>query len=476
MLFHSQQYAVFLIFVFLVFWLLARYQLLRLLFLLAASYFFYACSNPWFLLLIIGSSATDYLAGRAMVSAQAAGQFGKKKLFLVVSLVVNLGLLGVFKYANFFYGTAVDLSRLLGGTAQFNPLAIMLPVGISFYTFQSMSYSIDLYRGRIPLERSFLRFFLFVGFFPQLVAGPIVRAVDFLPQLDRKPFISRDQAGRALWLIAVGLLKKVVLADYLALNLVDRVFDAPNQYSSIETLVGLYGYTMQVFLDFSAYSEIAIGSALLLGYHLPDNFNRPYAALSVTDFWRRWHMTLGAWLRDYLYYPLGGSRGTDGQTYRNLLITFLLIGLWHGADWTFAFYGLLHAVAMCVNRYFRVNLNRRRDPAVTAWGRSWRVLLTLNFIVLARIFFRCQSFDHAWEVLAALAQGTGGFSLMTPLLWTMLLGSYLLHWTPQRWTAAQAERFERFPALVQGPAFAALVIFVMRRAVSDGVPFVYFRF
>jgi len=349
-------------------------------------------------------------------------------------------------------------------------------VGISFYTFQSMSYSIDLYRGKIPLERSFVRFFLFVGFFPQLVAGPIVRAADFLPQLGRAPFISRDQAGRALWLIALGLFKKVAVADYLAVNLVDRVFDAPNQYSSAEALTALFGYTMQVFLDFSAYSEIAIGSALLLGFHLPDNFNRPYQALSVTDFWRRWHMTLGSWLRDYLYYPLGGSRGTDLQTYRNLVITFLLIGMWHGADWTFAIYGLLHALAMCVNRYFRVNIAGRRAAPPTLPGRAWRIGLTLSFVVLARVFFRCQTFGQAWEVFAALLQGSGGFSLMTPTLWLLLLGSYLAHWTPPRWTARAAEQFERSPALVQGPAFAGLVLFVMRRAASEAVPFVYFRF
>jgi alginate O-acetyltransferase complex protein AlgI len=476
MLFHSLEYAIFLVAVFLVYWAIARLKLLRLVFLLLGSYFFYACANPWFLLLIIASSCTDYLAGHAMARADSRGQPSRKQLYLALSLLVNLGLLGVFKYTNFFYGSVVGLVNMLGGSMAFEPLPIMLPVGISFYTFQSMGYSIDLYRGRLELERSFIRFFLFVGFFPQLVAGPIVRAADFLPQLLQKAFVSRDQVGRALFLIGIGLLKKVVVADYIAINLVDRVFDAPARYTSLELLVGLFGYTMQVYMDFSAYSDIAIGSALLLGFHLPDNFDRPYLATSVTDFWRRWHLTLGAWLRDYLYFPLGGSRGTDLQTYRNLFITFLLIGLWHGADWTFVLYGCFHALGMCVNRYIRVNIRQRQQPTLTPWGRVWRILLTLSFVALARIFFRSQTFSQAWAVISVLLAGTAGFSLMTPLLWLLLVGSYIIHWTPRRLVDWQIERFERCPAPVQGAAFAMVVLFVMRRASSEAVPFMYFRF
>ena len=186
-----------------------------------------------------------------------------------------------------------------------------------------------------------------------------------------------------MWLIGIGLLKKVVIADYLAVNLVDRVFDAPHRFSSMEVLLGLYGYTMQVYMDFSAYSDIAIGSALLFGFRLPDNFNRPYMATSISDFWRRWHMTLGSWLRDYLYFPLGGSKKSDMRTYFNLFATFILIGLWHGASWTFVAYGFLHAAAMCINRYFRVNVGKREKKKLNAWGWTWRVMLTLHFVVFA---------------------------------------------------------------------------------------------
>ncbi len=475
MLFHSLEYAIFLAFVFLVYWALARTGLLRVLFLLVASYFFYACSNPWFLLLILASTGTNYVAGLAMGDGKEAAPADRRKLWLVVSLVVNLGLLGTFKYANFFVESFVDLGNIIGAGWVFQRLPFLLPAGISFYTFQSMSYTIDVYRGKLGVERDPFRFAFFVSFFPQLIAGPIVRAADFLPQVPRRPFFSSDQAGRAMWLIGVGLAKKVLVADYLATNLVDRVFDAPHLYSSLEVMLGLYAYTMQVYMDFSSYSDIAIGSALLLGYHLPDNFNRPYLATSVTDFWRRWHLTLGSWLRDYLYYPLGGSRGGDLRTYVNLFITFLLIGLWHGADWRFVVYGCLHACGMCINRYLRVNVRKREVPVLGFFGRAWRVLLTLNFVVLARILFRAQSFSQAGEVTGALLRGTTQFTAMTGGLWGILGGSYVAHWTPRRWTDALMERYERLPAVVQGVAFAVVLLLVMQLK-SSVVPFIYFKF
>ncbi len=472
MLFHSLEYAIFLVLVFFVYWALAKTGMLRVVFLLAASYFFYSCSNPWFLLLILASTGTNYVAGLAM---GGTGDQGRRRLWLIISLVVNLGLLGTFKYANFFVESFIGLGNLVGAGWVFERLPILLPAGISFYTFQSMSYTIDVYRGKLDVERSFFRFAFFVGFFPQLIAGPIVRATDFLPQIPRRPFISSDQAGRAMWLIGVGLAKKVLVADYLATNLVDRVFDTPHLYSSLEMMLGLYAYTMQVYMDFSSYSDIAIGSALLLGYHLPDNFNRPYLATSVTDFWRRWHLTLGSWLRDYLYYPLGGSRGTDLRTYVNLFVTFLLIGLWHGADWRFVLYGCLHACGMCINRYIRVNVRGRAAAHLSIWGHAWRILLTLHFVVLARILFRAQSFAQAAEVSGVLLRGTTQITAMTTGLWAILGGSYLAHWTPRRWVDNLMERYEDAPAPVQGAAFAVVVLLVMQLK-SNVVPFIYFKF
>jgi D-alanyl-lipoteichoic acid acyltransferase DltB (MBOAT superfamily) len=476
MLFHSLEYAIFLILVLIIYWTMARARLLRIGFLLVASYLFYACANPWFLILLLVSTTTDYLTGLGMTAAAAAGRTDRKRRWLILSLVINLGLLAVFKYANFFYGSVVSTANLFGAGWVFERLPILLPAGISFYTFQSLSYSIDVYRGRLAVERSFLRYALFVSFFPQLIAGPIVRATDLLPQLPRPPFISTNTAGRALFLIAIGLAKKVVVADYLAINLVDRVFEAPHLYGALEMALGLYAYTMQVYLDFSAYSDIAIGSGLLLGFQLPENFNRPYLAVSVTDFWRRWHMTLGSWLRDYLYYPLGGSRGTSLQTYRNLFITFVLIGLWHGAAWTFVAYGALHALGMCLNRYQRVRRRERGDPGLSPWGRVWRIAVTLHFVVLVRILFRSQSFGQAREVVSVLLRGNLERTAMTPLLWVMLVGSYLVHFTPRSLVDLGMTWFAGLPAVAQGGAFAVATLLIRRRASSTVVPFVYFAF
>jgi D-alanyl-lipoteichoic acid acyltransferase DltB (MBOAT superfamily) len=515
MLFHSLEYAIFLIAVFFLYWALARTKLLRVLFLLVASYVFYAAANPWFILLILTSTVTDYFAGIGMGRAKERGQPRRKKALLVLSLCVNLGMLGFFKYTNFFYESVVDGTDLafelfgFSGPFTFQRLAIILPVGISFYTFQTMSYTIDVYRGRLAPERNFWNFALFVGFFPQLVAGPIVRAADFLPQLHKRPWFSPEQASRATWLITIGLLKKVAIADYLAVNLVDRVFERPEIFSSLEVLLGLYGYTMQVYMDFSAYTDIAIGSALLLGFRLPDNFNRPYQAISVIDFWRRWHMTLGSWLRDYLYYPLGGSKGSAARTYFNLFVTFILIGLWHGADWTFVAYGCLHATAMCINRFLKVQVRKRVEPKLNWWGWTWRVFLTLHFIVLARILFRSQNFDQAIDVSTALWRGVIqvqellivswtslgnwgstpavnialdevtralGTGQITAALWFMLIGSYVFHWTPRRWLDYIASGWERLPGLVQGMVLGAVALALMRLASWQPVPFQYFQF
>ncbi|MCB9730457.1 MAG: MBOAT family protein [Deltaproteobacteria bacterium] len=476
MLFNSLEYAIFLIAVLVVYWALARTRALRIAFLLVASYVFYAASNPWFISLLAASTVTDYFAALGMDRARARERPGARKAWLILSLVLNLGLLAVFKYSNFFYESVVDLANLFGAGWTFERLDILLPAGISFYTFQTMSYSIDVYRGKLEPERSFLRFAFFVGYFPQLVAGPIVRAIDFLPQIPKPPFVSRLQAGRAFWLIGIGLFKKVVIADYLAVNLVDRVFDAPERFSSVEILLGLYAYTMQVYMDFSAYSDIAIGSALLMGFHLPDNFDRPYAATSIADFWRRWHMTLGSWLRDYLYYPLGGSRRGDGRAYLNLYITFLLIGLWHGARWTFVAYGFLHATAMCINRYFRVHVGGRDKTPHWGWAWLWRVALTLHFVVFARILFRSQSFGQAADVASALVSGGTHVTAMTPLLWGMLLGSFVVHWLPRRYVDGIGRTYERLPIVLQGALLAAAILMMMQVASADVVPFIYFQF
>jgi len=532
---------------------------LRLAFLTMASYIFYAASNPWFLLLIIASTVTDYTAGMGMADlddetddlgsnkrltlAGALGAVvalslvaatstswnvailvgaglatlvfvaltltkGARRQWLVLSLMVNLGLLGVFKYADFFWESVVfsvnGISEAFTGEPTdlvYEKLGILLPAGISFYTFQTMSYSIDLYRRRCEPERNLLRFAFFVGYFPQLVAGPIVRAVDFLPQIGNKPLLTRQQASRALFLIMIGLFKKA-LADYLSGNMVDRVFEEPLKYGSFDSLMALYGYTMQVYLDFSAYSDIAIGSALLFGFHLPDNFDRPYMAHSIQDFWRRWHQTLGSWLRDYLYYPLGGSKGSDMRTYYNLFVTFVLIGLWHGASWLFVVYGCAHATAMCVHRFVRVNVAKRQKPTLTWHSLIWKVFLTLNFVVFARILFRCKTWDQVGNFLTALggggaveesvktlglfdrigeswstdlgryADGTGAFGGYALAL---LAACFLVHWTPRRYVRVLGATYEAAPPWAQGLIFGTAIMLIAQIA-SGHSPFIYFQF
>ena len=339
--------------------LIKRFNL-RILYTLLFSLYFYYQSSGWYFFLLIGSTLVDFGLGHAIYSAS---QKWKKRLFLLLSLLVNLGLLGYFKYTNFFLGALNDMV----GT-NFALRAIFLPVGISFFTFQTLSYSIDIYRGKLtPLTAQvdswssfwarLLDFAFFVSFFPQLVAGPIVRAADFIPQIRKKPMLSRAAISQGFLLIMGGVIKKAVISDYISVNFVDRVFESPFLYSGAENLLAAYGYAIQIYCDFSGYSDIAIGLALLLGFVLPENFRHPYRAFSLQDFWRRWHISLSTWLRDYLYISLGGNRKGRVMTYVNLMITMLLGGLWHGASWVFIIWGGLHGVGLALERM----ITRPRD-------------------------------------------------------------------------------------------------------------------
>jgi alginate O-acetyltransferase complex protein AlgI len=364
-------------------WFLAFYAIyllllkqfnLRILYTILFSWFFYYKSSGWYLSLIIISTVFDFGMGHLIYNARTRRLQG---FFLFLSLVFNLGILGYFKYTNFLIGSA---NALFG--YQYSTLDIILPAGISFFTFQTLSYSIDVYRRHIvPLSqnvkdvRSFIRelmdFAFFVSFFPQLVAGPIVRAVDFLPQIRKKPVLTNELLGRALLLIMSGLFKKTVISDYISVNYVDRIFENPSLYSGLENLLGVYGYAIQIYCDFSGYSDMAIGIALLLGFRLPDNFHTPYRSESVQDFWRRWHISLSSWLRDYLYISLGGNRKGGFRTYLNLTITMLLGGLWHGASWVFIVWGGLHGAALAVDRW------------LSSLGKVWKNNLALrSFIIL----------------------------------------------------------------------------------------------
>ena len=326
-----------------VYLLLRRATTLRILYVIAFSIYFYYKSSGIYFLLLLFAAVSDYLIGNAIAREQDKQV---KKRWVALSVVINLGMLGYFKYTNFF----IEMANGLFGSGFLDFQNIFLPVGISFFVFQSMSYTIDIYRGQIkPLER-WIDYVFYLSFFPQLVAGPIVRAKDFIPQIRQPLMVTRQMFGTAIGLIIIGLIKKAIISDYISLNFVDRIFDEPALYSGFECLMGIYGYALQIYCDFSGYSDMAIGIALLLGFRFPKNFDAPYKSATITEFWRRWHISLSSWLRDYLYISLGGNRKGKVRTYLNLIITMVLGGLWHGAAIRFVLWGALHGVALAVHK------------------------------------------------------------------------------------------------------------------------------
>jgi len=473
MLFNSLDYILFLMLAVAGYWTLVRLNILRIVFIFFASCLFYMAWNPAYIVLILGSTLLDYSVGRAIYAAPTQKA---KKRWLMVSLAGNLGLLGTFKYYNFFASAVGDTLGLFGLSIQLPFLDVLLPVGISFYTFQTMSYTIDLYRGNIEPTRNFFKFAFYVTFFPQLVAGPIVRAVQFLPQLDERPKLTREYVGKGFFLIGTGLVKKVAIADYLAVNLVDRVFDNPEAFTAVEVLLGLYGYTAQIYCDFSGYTDVARGSAMLLGFRIPENFNRPYQATSPADFWRRWHMTLSTWLRDYLYFPLGGSRVGAFRAYWNLWLTMFLCGLWHGADWTFVLYGAIHAFAMVLHRFFYRRSGRSKDTVDPRTIFVLKVFGTLHFSVFSRILFRGTSLENSWDVTTQLFAGTSSVAQVSVGVWIILVGSYALHYLPKRFYDNLMLSYIRLPAVLQGLLLAGLGAGLMQVVSQDVVPYIYFQF
>ena len=437
---------------------------------LIASYVFYAWWDWRFLTLIRISTIVDYGTG---IAIHASSDQRRRKAFLVLSLATNLGMLGIFKYADFFVTEFVNVMADLGMTVSARPLGIILPVGISFYTFQTMSYSLDIYRGVLRPTRDLGDFALFVAFFPQLVAGPIVRARDFLAQLATNERASLD-TGRSMHLILGGLFKKVVLADVLATRLVDGVFADPGGATGLETLLAVYGYALQIYGDFSGYSDIAIGIALLLGFRFPDNFNQPYRAASLQDFWRRWHISLSTWLRDYLYIGMGGNRRGRGRTYRNLLITMVLGGLWHGAGWTFLIWGLIHGLGLVVARLLR---DRRGAPTPPGSLGHWmRVVGTFHLVCIGWVFFRAVDLDRALEVFGALGGSwTSAPSLDGGVAALLVLG-FIMQFAPRGRVDGFWASLGRAPVLVQA-AVVLVAILGIDLLGPDGVaPFIYFAF
>jgi alginate O-acetyltransferase complex protein AlgI len=471
MLFPTVTFAVFFLIVLPLSWALMPRQAVWRPFILLASYVFYAWWDWKFVFLLGSSTIVNHVLALAIHRSR---RVGVRKAYLAAAVGFDLALLGYFKYAGFLVSSAENALARIGVAGASSVVNVALPVGISFYTFMAISYVVDTYRGEIrPV--SLPRFAVYLSFFPHLVAGPIVRASELLPQLRRPRDPNRVDATRAFALILSGLFLKVVIANHLATHLVDDVFAAPQRHSSLEVLVGIYGYAVQIFADFCGYTNIAIGVALLLGYEFPQNFNSPYAAVSLQDFWRRWHMTLSRWLRDYVYIPLGGNRKGRLLSYRNLLLTMLLGGLWHGAAWTFVAWGAIHGTGLAVERFVRDV--RPRPPRDTPLRRALGRLLTFHVVCFGWIFFRADSFGRAGQVIAQLFTAWGRPSpLVTSSVVLAILVGIGSQYLPRRGLAAVLEGFRRLPAYGQVATLAAGVMLVDTLGPPGVAPFIYFRF
>ena len=473
MLFHSATFVVFFAAVFLIYWRLEHRAQNHLL--LAASMLFYGSWNYQLLPLIVASASIDYCAG---IFIHASEDQRRRKALLLLSLCSNLGLLGVFKYYDFFVESFNELMGVFGLSASVESLSLILPVGISFYTFQSMSYTIDVYRGKLEPCRQYLDFLLYVSFFPQLVAGPIERAVRLLPavQKPRRP-LSTTGAVDGIKLICVGYFQKVAVADVMA-SIVDAVYTRPADYDSLTILMATYAFAIQIYCDFSGYSKIARGTARLLGFELMINFQQPYFATTVTEFWRRWHISLSTWLRDYLYIPLGGNRKGTGRTYVNLLITMLLGGLWHGASWNFVIWGGLHGGYLAVHK-FMLQMSGGQQPRVGPLRRWLSILATFHLVVFTWVFFRSSSWETTKTIFSQLGKAThhvgSGFATVALYgLVTLALDAFLERHS-RSGQRAMLTLFSRRWAL-ETAAVTLLVLVTMFIGTNDEVPFLYFQF
>jgi D-alanyl-lipoteichoic acid acyltransferase DltB (MBOAT superfamily) len=472
MLFNSFEFFIFFAIVVTGYWLLSANRNLRVGLLILASYYFYMSWNWKFAGLILGSTLLDYFIGGRI---HRSVEHKTRKAYLLVSLVGNLGCLAVFKYFNFFVDSFNAFITNFGFDTTLVNLNIILPVGISFYTFQTMSYTIDIYKGELEPAKSFSDFALFVAFFPQLVAGPIVRASEFLPQLKEKPKYSDSQAIEGVSQILLGLFKKICIGDVVAAALVDPAFDNPGMFSGLSLLFAVYGYALQIYCDFSGYSDVAIGAARILGFNLPVNFNRPYQAKSITEFWRRWHISLSSWLRDYLYIPLGGNHKGVVRTYTNLMVTMLLGGLWHGAAWNFVIWGGLQGVFLAGERLLFGGRVVSEIEKRSATEKFIRQILTFHLVCLSWILFRASSAESGFIILKriiTMADGLNGFSVH--FLVALTIG-VIVHFIPQSWKPEFSKRLFNVNIYVRAGVVMFFLVSFMVFGIDDA-PFIYFQF
>ena len=448
-------------------------RVLRPYFLLAASYGFF-CYDPvnrplvW---VIAAATVLTWLCGLIIGKVRAKPV---RVLALAASVGFGIGILVYYKYWNL-------LADTVGGSILSHRENLLAPLGLSYFTFAAMSYTIDVYRRDIKPLTNLLDYAFYVSFFPQLVAGPIVRARDFIPQIRKPLFVSQEMFGRGIFLIVSGLFKKAIISDYISINFVERIFDNPTLYSGVENLMGVYGYALQIYCDFSGYSDMAIGIALLLGFHFNLNFNSPYKSASITEFWRRWHISLSSWLRDYLYISLGGNRKGKFRQYLNLIITMFLGGLWHGASWNFVLWGTFHGVALALHKMWMTITGRKKGEQSHGWRRVFGVIITFHFVCFCWIFFRNADFQNSMDMLGQI------FTTFRPQLFPQLLEGYwkvfalmllgfLLHFAPDSWENAACRGMIRLPFVGKAVLMIALIYLVIQMKSSEIQPFIYFQF
>ena len=467
-----------------IYMLLRRTTTLRIIYVALFSLFFYYESSGEYVLILLFAATLDYCIGRAMGRSEDPRQ---RKRLLLASICVNLGMLSYFKYFYFL----LDLGQtLLSAVGIVTPPAIPLeardyfiPAGISFYTFQTLSYTVDIYRREITPLKRWIDYLFYLSFFPQLVAGPIVRAKDFIPQIYRRPQLLKAEYGEALTLLISGLIKKAIIGDFIGANLVDLIFAEPTRFTGIENLFAVYGYAMQIYCDFSGYSDMAIGIALLLGFRFNINFDSPYQSGNITEFWRRWHISLSTWLRDYLYIPLGGNRKGKLRTYLHLFLTMLLGGLWHGAAIRFVLWGAIHGVALALHKLYMQLFGylglRKSEPY--RWQRFLGQVITFHLVCFAWIFFRADSMETALAVITQIKEHFTPevflqFVVGYKNVLTLLLVGYLLHFTSRKQELSFRSWVTNLPFVAQVFLFIGVIFLLIQIRSADAQPFIYFNF
>lgn len=456
----------------LVYQAMRRWPTAKMIFVILFSLYFYYKSSAEYCFILLGVCVSDFILGQWMgrVKSKAA-----KKGIIWLNVLLNLGMLVYFKYFNLLWSTFANITN-----TSFDPLNIVLPAGISFFTFRSISYLVDIYRGKMEPCTNFLHYTFYLTFFPPLLAGPVVRAKDILPQIESNPVADRTMVSAGLFLIIAGLVKKVIVADYISGNFVDRIFENPSLYTGFENMMGAIGFALQLYCDFSGYSDMAIGIALLLGYRFKDNFNLPYKSQNPTEFWKRWHISLSSWLMDYLYIPLGGNRKGKNRQRFNLMATMLLGGLWHGASWMYVLWGGYNGALLVGHKALKgkgvpEHLRQRR------WVKACNVLITFVLVVIGFSFFRASSIEKVGEMYHAiftnfhievLPQFVAGY-------WTVVLLmaiAFAFHFMPDSWHQRIKERFYWLPQAVQALILALVIFIVIQARQSSLVPFIYLQY